>query len=381
MKISEFKSKLSNVSYASGPRASYRNISVCGNVVKFTRVSTNNEEEVSISQLLDLYKNEEVINTVVARRHISGRVYSPSVAILKAVGLINSDGIRLGFVKDESTQNIKHGDHIRHEPAKKRKKIVKEIPQKSNDETIFFNALNIFLGSNHLYSKSIGYPIHSSDIYLSDDYTKYRFKSDKIKDAFQSILSALNGIECFGNKSLSHYIDGLIHDHPVFGTRIVEFDEEQHFTPAREDSLLILSKSIEIPYVDRYIAICNDLNYMNNLVLNKHRIKQKLNTIPDSFFEFTNWLDTANVSDSGYIASKPTFNFKGGRIAQRAYYDCLRDVAHLSEYNKRHKLQPPLRFAKYTFEHKYDKMFATLTKEEIIKGIKEILKEDFDITT
>ncbi len=377
MKINEFRSKLSNVSTASGSRASYRNISISENVVKFTRVSTNNEEEVSISQLFDLYKNEEVINTVVARRHISGRVYSPSVAILKAAGLINSDGIRLGFVKDESTQNIKHGDHIRHEPAKIKKESIKPKTSKVKDEDLFFIALNEYLGPNRLYSKSIGYAIDNSDVFLSDNYSSYRFKPDNVSIMMKDVLQMLNGTDDFNNKSISHHIDGLIHDHTVLGNRIVEFDEEQHFTPARRDSLLILSESMKIPYADRFINICNDLNYVNNDVLKKHRIKPKLDSIPDSFSEFKNWLDKANVSESGYIAAKPAFNYKGGRIAQRAYYDCLRDVTHLSKFNKRNKLQPPLRFAKYTFEKVYNKKFGDLTKEEITEGIKEVLKEDF----
>lgn len=379
MKLESFRARISSVRDASGPRASYHNISLSGGFVRFTRESTGNEESISVQELYDLYRSEEFIDTTIARDYITGRVYSPSVAILKAAGLVDSNGNRTGFVKSDEQPLIKSGDRIRHVITSSKKKPEKPKAEKSNDETIFFKALNTYLGPNRLYAKNIGYSISSSEVYLSDDYSKYRFTTKNTEPLFHGILEALNGTNNFNNKSLSHHVDGLIHDHPKLGYRIAEFDEEQHFTPARKDTLLTLSKSMSIPYADRYIKICNDIDYLNDQVLKKHRIKPKLKVAPDNFLDFISWLDEAQVSDSGYIAPKPAFNYKGGRIAQRAYYDSLRDTAHLSEFNKRHKLKAPLRFAKYTFEKKYGRPFSHLSQEEIVKGIMEIMKQDYGL--
>lgn len=65
--------------------------------------------------------------------------------------------------------------------------------------------------------------------------------------------------------------------------------------------------------------------------------------MPKSFIEFIDWLEKSKEKSSGYICNKKGFEFVGGRIAQRAYYDCLRDTADLSENNK--GFESPLRFA------------------------------------
>lgn len=95
MNLENFKSALSVVKTAKNISASYHGISVKGNAVFFTRDSTGNEEQVSITELYDLYCKEAFINTNIARQYITGRVYSPSVAILKVAGLIDVDGKRL----------------------------------------------------------------------------------------------------------------------------------------------------------------------------------------------------------------------------------------------------------------------------------------------
>lgn len=378
MNKEKFKKALSSIRIAKNKRASYHGISVRGNVVFFIRESKIKKENTSISELYNLYKKEDFIDTVIAQKYISGWVYSPSVAILKAAGLVGEDGERLGYNEAEVEKESKHGDHIVHYPSSKKKKLKPE-DKGTNDEKQFFEALKTIVGHTHLYAKSVGLSVDKEDVYLSDNFTKYQFHSVKINRDFEMIFNALNGINPTDSKSLAHHVDGLIHEHSKFGTRIVEFDEEQHFTPARKETLIILSQSFSIPYAASYIEICDNLDYLNDEVLKKHRIKEKLESLPESFSAFAAWLSDSKVRLSGYIESKKNFDYKGGRIAQRAYYDSLRDVAHLSKYNKKIKLKPPLRFAKKSFEDIYGKLYTKLSHDEIKEGILEIMKNVYKL--
>lgn len=142
------------------------------------------------------------------------------------------------------------------------------------------------------------------------------------------------------------------------------------------DSIKHLKRILPDNYTSRYAEICKDKNYLD-LVLKKHRIKNIIENVPKSFIEFTNWLEQQNEKSSGYIKEKKGFEFLGGRIAQRAYYDCLRDTAHLSERNI--NFESPLRFAKKTFEDIEKKKFKLITGERLKDIIIEILYKDFNI--
>lgn len=249
--------------------------------------------------------------------------------------------------------------------------------KKNKDETRFFIGFSELLGTNYFLSKSIEKPINSSHIFLSNSFENYNFNKE-INDCYLQILKNLKSNCIFSSDTLSHHIDGAIINHPILQSRIVEFDEEQHFTPARMDTLTHLQEILPDNYFSKFKEICNDENYLNDYVLKKHRIKNKLKNMPKSFIEFVEWLEQSNEKSSGYICNKNGFEFIGGRIAQRAYYDCLRDTAHLSEKNK--GFENPLRFAKKEFEEIENKDFGLISMDRIKEIIIEILDNDYNIT-
>ncbi len=157
----------------------------------------------------------------------------------------------------------------------------------------------------------------------------------------------------------------------------MEFDEEQHFTPARKDTLMHLETIISDLYVSEYLVICNDLDYLNDAVLKKNRIKNRLSILPENHKAFIQWLQESDEKISGYIEPKRGFDYPGGRIAQRAYYDSLRDTAHLSPKNK--SFQPPLRFAKKQFEDAYHQDFKDLSIDQLRYVIINQLNAGYDL--
>jgi len=357
MDIPEFKNLLNRIKQATSITGKhYHSIHFINDKIKFTRQGKNESESILISELYNFYKNENNFNTSIAKKYISGRVQSPSVAILNE---LNKNKERASS-KGTSINNVKN----------------KVESKKLTDEKKFFEAFSKIIGSKFLFSKNIDKPTSSNQIFLSSYFPEYKF-SDEIIQVYNEILSKLNSTNTFKSNSLSHLIDGLIIEHPIFGNRIVEFDEEQHFTPARLETLNILKNSVKLPYLDIYIEICNDLNYLNTAVLNKHRISFKLDKYPTTFKNFLEWLNNQEIKESGYIEGKNGFDFKGGRIAQRAYYDSLRDTAHLSPKNEFFNF--PLRFPKRLFELKTNLSFSMIKDEDVKSIIKEILKEVYNL--
>jgi len=300
------------------------------------------------------------INTVVAKGYISGRVQSPSVAILNKLDQLST----IQNSKIVSTPQLNIPIEVK----------AMSIESKIMDETRFFQVFSELIGQNYLLSKSIGKPISSSNVFLSNNFREYEFSQSVIK-CYTNLLSDLKSNNLFTSESLSHHIDGLAINHSIIGTRIIEFDEEQHFTPARKDTLQHLSGIVENPFITSYIDICNDIKYLQNEVFKKHRIKSSIQKIPKSFSEFTQWLLISNEKSSGYICEKNGFDFLGGRIAQRAYYDSLRDTAHLSPKNT--NMKSPLRFSKKEFEDIAKKQFSTIPLPAIKDILIEILSEKY----
>jgi|25_taG_2_1085351.scaffolds.fasta_scaffold01231_5 hypothetical protein len=262
--------------------------------------------------------------------------------------------------------------------SKKEYKLEKEKkPFKSKktekDETLFFSEFNELLGEEWFLSKSIQKPISSAAIFLSDDFRDYAFPKS-IENNFEELLEALKSNYSFSSKSLSHYIDGLIKNHPLLGSRIVEFDEEQHFTPAFRQSMMVQSKTIDQKFSKFYLEILSDVNYLNDEVLKKHRIKSRFKEFPNNN-QFLEAIENEKVS--GYIKPKKAFDYLGGRMSQRAYYDCLRNAAHLSSKNT--ELQPILRFPKKFFEDATNKKFGTIEKEQLKELIAAYLKNVYSL--
>ncbi|SEM30526.1 hypothetical protein SAMN04488008_11452 [Maribacter orientalis] len=364
MNKNEFKQKLSSIKTAisvTGKR--YRSIQIFGDSLEFVRENKTKSERISVTELYELFTKENPINISIAKSYISGRVQSPAVAILKEL-------------KSTGAKNISKNINPELQPIVENGK--RKLPnEKVKDETRFFIGLSELLGMDYLLSKSIGKPINSSHIFLSNSFENYNFNKE-VNDCYLQILTDLKSNYMFSSDSLSHHIDGVIINHPVLHSRIVEFDEEQHFTPARMDTIPHLQDILPDNYFSIFKKICNDKNYLNDYVLKKHRIKNKLDNVPKSFIEFVGWLEQSNEKSSGYICKKNGFEFFGGRIAQRAYYDCLRDTAHLSSKNSGFDI--PLRFAKKKFEEIENTDFGLISMDRIKEIILEIMSNDYKMT-
>lgn len=117
--------------------------------------------------------------------------------------------------------------------------------------------------------------------------------------------------------------------------------------------------------------------YQNSEVIPKQRLKLRLTAMPPNIKAFREWLSQqANVS--GYIEAKNGFPYLGGRISQRAFYDTLRDVAHLAKENSH--LSSPIRFAKKSFENEFHCQFKNITNDNLALSIKNRLARKFLIS-
>ena len=338
----------------------YRAVRVDGRYVTFIRRGKFSPEEIHVDELYDLYVHEDERNPTIAKQYISGSSQSPAVAILDMLDQQIARERGQGSAEEAAAGGTDAAEDGRVVP--KPDAIAGTRKKKMKNEDKFFLAFSALAGEECIVSKSIGKPISKSDVFLSDNYLVYGFDHHVI-DCYKDLLDALDSDGSFSSASLSHVIDGLVIGHPVLGTRIVEFDEEQHFTPARKDTLALLKSIIPDVFVSEYLDICNDLDYLNDAVLKKNRIKNRLSIMPETHKEFIQWLQESDEKISGYIEPKRGFDYPGGRIAQRAYYDSLRDTAHLSPKNK--SFQPPLRFAKKQFEDAYHQDFKDLSIDQL----------------
>lgn len=366
MKIEEFREKISKFKLVKSVTGiKYDIVEINNDYIVFKRRHKTATEKILISELYDFFINEDEYKTTTAKKYISGRVQSTSVGILLSLTerLMKTDEKKIEKEKEENAIVEK----------KEQDNILKRI---NTDEDKFFTALSKLIGEEFVKSKSIGKPITSSDVFLSNNYLDYDFNME-LNVCYDEILSKLNSNKLFKSNSLSQYIDGLIVNHPVLKNRIVEFDEEQHFTPARKDCLVELKNILPDTYLLKSKELCDNLDYLNNKVLTKHRIKNKLMSTPNTFNEFVDWLMVSKEKVSGYISAKQGFEYLGGRIAQRAYYDCLRDTAHLSPKNN--DLHPPLRFAKKWFEDMDNRYFKDIKITTLVKLIDELLADQYDL--
>lgn len=60
-----------------------------------TIVNTGEHWELNIDELYDIYNTNSFINTTVIKNKTGGRVNSPSVAVLMAIGSIDDKGNRI----------------------------------------------------------------------------------------------------------------------------------------------------------------------------------------------------------------------------------------------------------------------------------------------
>ena len=67
-------------------------------------------------------------------------------------------------------------------------------------------------------------------------------------------------------------------------------------------------------------------------------------------------------------------------MLQRAYYDLLKDVVHLSSNIEPHQLKPIIRFSIFEFEDYFGKSFLNITDKELDAYINNYLSQ-YDIIT
>lgn len=375
MEYNDFKNLLAGITkaYSVKEKKKYKNISIKDDQIYYLRES-NSYESISIHELLDVYKKCNFINTVILRDYISGRKFSPSLAFLVESGLYDQRGYRTNDVEvSGDTEN-----NTIEESSGPEVDATEEVEAAEKDEGRFFAALANLLDSKYIKAKSLHKPVTSSDSILFKCHDK--MESDEVTTSKMNLLlEKLGSNGSPGTGNLERFIDGMIVNHPILGTRIVEFDEEQHFTPARLDSLQILKEIDEFPFIDLYTDLCKNNSYLNRYVLPKHRVKENFENDINDFQGFQTWLHSITPPDkkNGYIEAKPGFTFIGGRIAQRAYYDSLRDIAHLATANET-KLTPIIRFPKVYVALILKKEFDQVSMGELQKVIAQYLLEYYN---
>jgi hypothetical protein len=291
--------------------------------------------------------------------------------VLKAAGFYDIDGTRITDPVSPIESHSKNFSITSREMISLGHSSNQAFGQK--DEERVFRALKELIGSQYLYAKSLGRPFNTSLVHLNSDYRLMGLPNAEelaIKSALQSLGSDFQ----LPQKSLTHYVDGLITEHPKLGTRVIEFDEEQHFTPARKLTLKALPGETFGELIKAYNGICKDAAYFQTEVLPKHRLKlTKMDRVP-GYSEFLKMLSEVSFQNNGYIAPKKGFPFNGGRIAQRAYYDLLRDFLHWSAFNRDLNLLPIIRIPKLTIEKYHNKTISLQSTNELKESILAYLR-------
>jgi hypothetical protein len=168
---------------------------------------------------------------------------------------------------------------------------------------------------------------------------------------------------------LTRHIDGMLSPGYPLGPCIVEFDEEQHFSPFRYVTFRVLARTIEVHYdVTLYKRCCQGSEYFARF-LRKHWLRGVTTArmpTPDSFLDAL--INLGDLSGNGFVKPKPCFPFVGGRIAQRAYYDCLRDFFYRSRSGVAMRLKPIIRVFLYQIEERVGCSLEQARFEAVVEG-------------
>jgi len=76
-------------------KAAYTDFRIEGDTLYFHRVVPKTNWDLNLKELYCIYINHNFINTSVIKKETGGRVNSPSVAILRAIGCIDLKGNRV----------------------------------------------------------------------------------------------------------------------------------------------------------------------------------------------------------------------------------------------------------------------------------------------
>ena len=180
-------------------------------------------------------------------------------------------------------------------------------------------------------------------------------------DLYANVLISLNSTYDFPNNNGPKY-DGFLMNHPKLGSRIIEFDEEQHFTPHRMKTIQLFFD--HLPFSNDYetLFVQEDVRLRSILKL---RLRNALDNITFMDLERTagkinEYVYGRNLNNN-YIRPSRGFNYPGGRLAQRAVYDLMKDLFHIVEEG----YEPIIRFSIFEFEKEYGVLFNQCTDEQI----------------
>lgn len=227
----------------------------------------------------------------------------------------------------------------------------------------FINALTSVLGSEYVDP--------SPHLYICPDFRLNEYMHENVSNVIQQILETFNSNFDFTH-ARSPKIDCMIKNHPTLGTRIVEFDEEQHFTVFRQLTLSLLGDYIGSPFIENYIEFFNVPDTTIKM-LRKARLFQHVSLESAGDIEEFLYSLSKITANNKFIRKTPGFPFVGGRMLQRAYYDLLKDIAHLSVPNL--GFENILRFSLFDFELTANQPIMHIEQEALEKILINTLKQ------
>jgi hypothetical protein len=250
------------------------------------------------------------------------------------------------------------------------------------DEAVFFAALARLLpGTTVLHNRedrAVQRYFESAGVRMPNHHWDQDLPPD-VASAMDLVFERLQGRrEAWKDADHARYLDGYLAGGEL-GPCLVEFDEEQHFSPFRLTTLEILGPVVRPSFdLTRYIDYCLNPACFEQF-WRKHRLPSELlrpgQAPPRSALEFTGTLlrRLPPGRASRYYAPVSGFPFLGGRIAQRAYYDALRDCYHLTAEGRRLGLRPMVRIAKYEVEGILGKDMGAAGDEELRAAVLAVL--------
>jgi hypothetical protein len=229
------------------------------------------------------------------------------------------------------------------------------------DENIFLKAISNVISDKYLLSNKIKKPISEEHLYLGKDFKSFQIDDD-LKSSLYDLTKQLKCSYEFSKGGLYQYLDLMVLNHPKLGSRLIEFDEEQHFTVFRKETILKIESFFPLEFWTDYISYCSNIYYQNQM-LKKNRIKYNTDKLIGNIQEFEYIISNYTNTNNGYVEPKQDFPFVGGRIAQRAYFDSIRDIIHFDRRNKH--LKPIIRISKIDIEKTYNQPFNRIKLNQI----------------
>ena len=242
---------------------------------------------------------------------------------------------------------------------------------KEKDEITFLNAISNVLSDKYLFSNKIKKPISERHLYFNKDFRNFQLE-ENIRLSLNKLTKKLKCSFLFSKGGLYQYLDLMVFDHPELGSRLIEFDEEQHFTIYRKESIRLIKGYFPTNFWSKYLVHFENIEYQKQMLI-KHMINYQVEELIDSIHSFEDIISKHTNDKNCYVKSKRDFPFIGGRIAQRAYFDILRDIAQFDKRNSH--LESIIRFSKFEFEEEYHQPFKKIKPIEMEIYIKRRLLE------